>query len=145
MLRDWQNRDRADYVPKHQVQMLRHKSWLELDTTEVDIKHPTLTTEDLERIRCQQQTKRFKNDLEHSCMFQVFWGFGLEELLTLIREKNGYFKEKMLNYGGLLFRNFPIHNEHHFAALKTLMELKDEWYKKSSSLEAILQFEKRGM
>jgi radical SAM superfamily enzyme YgiQ (UPF0313 family) len=60
MLRDWQNRDRADYVPKHQVQMLRQKFWLELDTTEVDIKHPTLASEDLER-EVQESWRQFYN------------------------------------------------------------------------------------
>lgn len=44
-------------------------------------------------------------------------GFSLDELLSLIREKNSYFKENLLKHGGLLFRNFPIHNEHDFSAL----------------------------
>ena len=28
MMRDWKNRDRADYVPKHAVQIVRDKFWL---------------------------------------------------------------------------------------------------------------------
>jgi radical SAM superfamily enzyme YgiQ (UPF0313 family) len=49
MRRDWENRDNADYVPKHNVQMLRDKFWLEVDTTDVDIKHPTLSAAELKR------------------------------------------------------------------------------------------------
>jgi radical SAM superfamily enzyme YgiQ (UPF0313 family) len=49
MRRDWENRDNPDYVPKHKVQMLRDKFWLEVDTSDVDIKHPTLSANDLRR------------------------------------------------------------------------------------------------
>jgi len=49
MRRDWENRDNPDYVPKHKVQMLRDKFWLEVDTSDVDIKHPTLSADDLRR------------------------------------------------------------------------------------------------
>lgn len=49
MRRDWENRDNPDYVPKHKVQMLRDKFWLEVDTSDVDIKHPTITADELRR------------------------------------------------------------------------------------------------
>lgn len=41
----------------------------------------------------------------------------LKEFLDQLREKNGFFQEQLLKYGGLLFRNFPIHNEDDFAAV----------------------------
>jgi len=47
MLRDLKNRDNADYVPKHAVQMVRDKYWLEFDHTELTIRHPSLTPEEL--------------------------------------------------------------------------------------------------
>ncbi len=47
MMRDWKNRDRAGYVPKHAVQIVRDKFWLDYDHTDVAVKHPTIATEDL--------------------------------------------------------------------------------------------------
>jgi radical SAM superfamily enzyme YgiQ (UPF0313 family) len=47
MIRDWKNRDKEGYVPKHAVQIVRDKFWLEYDHTDVAVKHPTITTEDL--------------------------------------------------------------------------------------------------
>lgn len=47
MMRDWANRNRADYVPKHAVQMVRDKFWLDYDHTDIAIKHPTLAVADL--------------------------------------------------------------------------------------------------
>ncbi len=44
-------------------------------------------------------------------------GMPLSSLLDLLRTKNEFFKQKLLKYGGLLFRNFPIENEHDFVAL----------------------------
>lgn len=38
-----------------------------------------------------------------------------QEFLTLLSENNDYFKKNLLKYGGLLFRNFPIHNENDFS------------------------------
>jgi radical SAM superfamily enzyme YgiQ (UPF0313 family) len=49
MVRDWKNRERVDYVPKHSVQIVREKFWLDYDQTEVSVKHPTIALEDLER------------------------------------------------------------------------------------------------
>ena len=49
MIRDWKNRDQADYVPKHAVQILRDKFWLDYDHTDVAVKHPLIPTEDLMR------------------------------------------------------------------------------------------------
>ncbi len=49
MMRDWKNRDRPDYVPKHAVQIVRDKFWLDYDHTEVTVKHPTIPTKDLMR------------------------------------------------------------------------------------------------
>jgi hypothetical protein len=49
MMRDWKNRDQADYVPKHAVQMVRDKFWLDYDHTDVAIKHPTIAVADLEK------------------------------------------------------------------------------------------------
>lgn len=47
MIRDWKNRDNAGYVPKHAVQIVRDKYWLDYDHTDVAVKHPTISTEDL--------------------------------------------------------------------------------------------------
>src|SRR6266536_4725923 len=44
MVRDLKNRDQADYVPKHAVQMVRDKFWLDYDHTDVAVKHPTIPT-----------------------------------------------------------------------------------------------------
>lgn len=49
MIRDWKNRDRVDYVPKHAVQIVRDKFWLDYDHTDVAVKHPVIPTEDLMR------------------------------------------------------------------------------------------------
>jgi len=49
MIRDWKNRDQADYVPKHAVQMVRDKFWLDYDHTDVAIKHPTIAVADLKK------------------------------------------------------------------------------------------------
>lgn len=49
MLRDWKNRDQADYVPKHSVQIVRDKFWLDYEHTDVAVKHPTIPIEDLTR------------------------------------------------------------------------------------------------
>lgn len=38
------------------------------------------------------------------------------EFLDLLDRKNSFFKQSLLQYGGLLFRNFPICNEHEFGA-----------------------------
>ncbi len=40
----------------------------------------------------------------------------LNDFLSLLRENKAFFKTNLLKYGGLLFRNFPITNEHDFAA-----------------------------
>jgi hypothetical protein len=47
MIRDWKNRDNADYVPKHKVQIVKEKFWLDYDHTDVAVKHPTIPTEAL--------------------------------------------------------------------------------------------------
>jgi len=47
MMRDWKNRDQADYVPKHSVRIVRDKFWLDYDHTDVAVKHPTIPTADL--------------------------------------------------------------------------------------------------
>jgi radical SAM superfamily enzyme YgiQ (UPF0313 family) len=47
MMRDWKNRDNADYKPKHAVQIVREKFWLDYDHTDVAVKHPTISTADL--------------------------------------------------------------------------------------------------
>lgn len=39
----------------------------------------------------------------------------LDELLNLLDAKNGFFKEKLHQFGGILFRNFPIRCEADFA------------------------------
>ncbi len=49
MMRDWKNRDQAGYVPKHAVQIVRDKFWLDYDHTDVAVKHPTIPTEELMR------------------------------------------------------------------------------------------------
>lgn len=40
-----------------------------------------------------------------------------EDFFRILTEKNDYFKQNLLKYGGLLFRNFPIHNEDDFAGV----------------------------
>src|SRR3989441_2859442 len=49
MLRDLKNRDQADYVPKHSAQFIRDKFWLDFDHTELTVKLPHLSNEDLAR------------------------------------------------------------------------------------------------
>ncbi|HJZ80626.1 MAG TPA: radical SAM protein [Pyrinomonadaceae bacterium] len=49
MLRDWKNRDAADYVPRHRVKMMDEKFWLNFDHTEVTVRHPTLSAAEIER------------------------------------------------------------------------------------------------
>lgn len=47
MMRDWKNREQPDYVPKHAVQIVRERFWLDYDHTDVAVKHPSIATEDL--------------------------------------------------------------------------------------------------
>lgn len=47
MMRDFKNRDKEGYVPKHSIQIIRDKFWLDFDHTEFSVRHPTLTTEEL--------------------------------------------------------------------------------------------------
>jgi len=49
MLRDLKNRDQAGYVPKHAAQFIRDKFWLDFDHTELTVKLPHLSNEDLAR------------------------------------------------------------------------------------------------
>lgn len=49
MLRDLKNRGQDGYVPKHSAQFIRDKFWLDYDHTEVTVKHPTLSQEELMR------------------------------------------------------------------------------------------------
>jgi radical SAM superfamily enzyme YgiQ (UPF0313 family) len=49
MMRDWKNRDRADYKPKHAVQITRDRFWLDYDHTQISVRHPTIQTADLVR------------------------------------------------------------------------------------------------
>jgi len=47
MIRDWKNRDNPDYKPKHAVQIVGEKYWLDYDHTDVAVKHPSIAIEDL--------------------------------------------------------------------------------------------------
>lgn len=49
MMRDWKNRDQADYVPKHAVKIVHDKYWLDHDHTDVAVKHPRISTAELLR------------------------------------------------------------------------------------------------
>ena len=49
MVQDRKNRDRAGYVPKHKVQMVGDKFWLEKDHAEVNVRHPTMSAAEIER------------------------------------------------------------------------------------------------
>lgn len=60
MMRDFKNRESADYVPKHGVQIIRDKFWLDFDHTEFSVKHPTMTTEELTK------------EVQHS--WRIFYG-----------------------------------------------------------------------
>src|SRR5712691_10821428 len=42
MMRDWRNRDRVDYVPKHAVQIIRDEFWLDFEHWDIAVKHPTI-------------------------------------------------------------------------------------------------------
>ena len=45
----------------------------------------------------------------------------LQDFFELLQENNEYFKSSLLKNGALLFRNFPVQNEHDFSrAIKTL-------------------------
>jgi len=48
MVQDKKNRDRPGYVPKHLVQMVGEKFWLNFDHTEVNVKHPTMSSAEIE-------------------------------------------------------------------------------------------------
>ena len=47
MLRDLKNRGQEGYVPKHSAQFIKDKFWLDFDHTELTVKHPTLSHEEL--------------------------------------------------------------------------------------------------
>jgi len=47
MMRDWKNRDRVDYEPKHSLKIVRDKFWLDHDHTDIAVKHPTIAIPDL--------------------------------------------------------------------------------------------------
>src|SRR6185369_8501209 len=49
MVQDRKNHDRAGYVPKHKVQMVGDKFWLENDHAEVNVRHPTMSAAEIER------------------------------------------------------------------------------------------------
>ena len=53
MLRDLKNRDQTGYVPKHAAQFIRDKFWLDFDHTELTVKLPHLSNEDLAREAAQ--------------------------------------------------------------------------------------------
>jgi len=44
-------------------------------------------------------------------------GVTLEDLKTALREHNKFFKDSMLKYGGLLFRNFPVNSSDDFVSV----------------------------
>ena len=58
MIRDWKNRDNPDYKPKHAVQIVGEKYWLNYDHTDVAVKHPSITSEDLLR-ESQESSSNF--------------------------------------------------------------------------------------
>jgi radical SAM superfamily enzyme YgiQ (UPF0313 family) len=58
MMRDWKNRDQPEYVPKHKVEIIRDRFWLDFDHTEFSVKHPTLTTDELTK-EVQQSWRTF--------------------------------------------------------------------------------------
>lgn len=47
MMRDWKNRDSTDYAPKHAVQIIKEKYWLDYDHQDVAVTHPTIPSADL--------------------------------------------------------------------------------------------------
>ncbi len=49
MVQDRKNRERPDYVPKHKIQMIGDKFWLDFDHNEVNVKHPTLSAAEIQR------------------------------------------------------------------------------------------------
>jgi radical SAM superfamily enzyme YgiQ (UPF0313 family) len=58
MLRDLKHRGQEGYVPKHATQFIRDKFWLDYDHTELTVKHPTLSYEELSR-EVQQSWQQF--------------------------------------------------------------------------------------
>jgi radical SAM superfamily enzyme YgiQ (UPF0313 family) len=57
MMRDWKNRDRSDYVPKHSIQIVNDKFWLDYDHTDCAVKHPNISTAVLK----QESSESFKS------------------------------------------------------------------------------------
>lgn len=49
MVRDWKNRDQVGYVPKHSVQIVRDKFWLDYEHWDIAVKHPTIAIADLKK------------------------------------------------------------------------------------------------
>lgn len=49
MIRDLNHREQAGYVPKHAVQIVRDKFWLDYDHWDVSVKHPSIPSQDLLR------------------------------------------------------------------------------------------------
>lgn len=69
-------------------------------------------------------TTKLINNEEHPLVIEpINKNISLQETLDFIKNKNKEFKEKLLKYGGLLFRNFPITNEQDFSALIKTLEL----------------------
>ncbi|MDQ1637604.1 MAG: hypothetical protein QOF62_943 [Pyrinomonadaceae bacterium] len=58
MIRDWKNRDNPDYKPKHAVQIVGEKYWLDYDHTEVAVKHPSIAGADLLK-ESQESSRNF--------------------------------------------------------------------------------------
>ncbi len=58
MIRDWKNRDNPDHQPKHTVQIVGDKFWLDYDHTDVAVKHPSISTADLMK-ESQQSSSTF--------------------------------------------------------------------------------------
>lgn len=58
MARDWKNRGRADYVPKHSTQITGDRFWLDHEHSDVSIKHPTIAIVDLVK-EVRQSLHRF--------------------------------------------------------------------------------------
>lgn len=62
-------------------------------------------------------TTKFITKEELPLVIEPKKNIAFKEFLSLVKHNNNFFKDSLLKYGGLLFRNFPITNENDFAAL----------------------------
>jgi hypothetical protein len=70
---DWIHFERHKIPLKDDLKGRQNKKW---DSTNRVLR----TVSDMEQLRCGKRIRPFKGNLEHQCMFDSFWGFGIEKL-----------------------------------------------------------------